>query len=220
MQLIDRVAIVTGGASGIGEAIARRFAREGATVAILDIDKDKADRVAASITDGRAVAFACDVSREADVEPVVGQVAARLGMPNLLVNDAGIKPTLTPIDQLREADWDAMLDAHLRGCLLCTKHVIPHMKASGRGAIVNIASLAGIRGRPLRHSYIAAKHGIIGLTKSVALECVADNIRVNAIAPGPVATPMLIGGDRRRAGTSGSVGSKRTKPRADRRSIS
>jgi 3-oxoacyl-[acyl-carrier protein] reductase len=187
-MLSGQVAIVTGGSAGIGEAIVRRFVREGAVVAILDVDLDGAQRVAASLPGGSASCIRCDVSVESDVAAAIGAVAGRHGKLDILINNAGLAPLIAALDELTEADWDVMMDVHAKGCFLCCRHAIPHMKARRRGAIVNIASLGGVRGRPFRHTYIASKHAIVGLTKSIALEGIAHNIRANAIAPGPVDT--------------------------------
>ncbi len=188
MMLPGKVAIVTGGASGIGAAIVERFAREGAAVAILDIDLDSATRVATSLPGADVMCLACDVTAGAEVASAIDAVIARHGKVDVLVNNAGIAPQIAPLDELSESDWDAMMDAHAKGCFLCCRHTVPHMKKQRRGAIVNIASLGGVRGRPDRHTYVAAKHAIVGLTKSIALEGIAHNIRANAIAPGPVGT--------------------------------
>jgi len=187
-MLSGLVAIVTGGSSGIGEAIVRRFARENATVVILDVDLDGAQRVVADIPDNRASGVRCDVSVETDVVAAIGSVVERHGTIDILINNAGIPPQLAPLGELSESDWDRMMDVHGKGCFLCCRHVMPHMKARRRGAIVNIASLGGVRGRPDRHTYIASKHAVVGLTKSIALEGIACNVRANAIAPGPVVT--------------------------------
>ncbi len=187
-MLSGDVAIVTGGSTGIGEAIARRFAREGASIAILDVDLDGAQRVASTLPGGTAMCIRCDVSVEADVAAAVKAVVDRHGKLDILVNNAGIPPLIAALDELSEADWDVMMDVQAKGCFLCCRHTIPYMKAQRRGAIVNIASLGGVRGRPFRHTYIASKHAIVGLTKSIALEGIAHNIRANAIAPGPVDT--------------------------------
>jgi NAD(P)-dependent dehydrogenase (short-subunit alcohol dehydrogenase family) len=186
--LAGRVAVVTGGASGIGEAIVRRFAAEGAIVAILDRDAAAARRVAPTVGGPDVMAIGCDVSAEADVAAAIEAVAQRHKQIDVLVNNAGISATIAPIEELAESAWDEMMDIHAKGCFLCSKHDVRHMTRQRRGVIVNISSLGVVRGRPLRHSYIAAKHAIVGLTKSMALEGIADNIRVNAIAPGPVAT--------------------------------
>jgi 3-oxoacyl-[acyl-carrier protein] reductase len=187
-MLGGQVAIVTGGSGGIGEAIVRRFVREGAAVAILDVDLDGAQRVAASLPDASATCIRCDVSVESDVAAAVKAVVDRHGKLDILINNAGIPPLIAALDELSEADWDVMMDVHAKGCFLCCRHAIPYMKAQRRGAIVNIASLGGLRGRPDRHTYIASKHAVVGLTKSIALEGIAHNIRANAIAPGPIDT--------------------------------
>ncbi|RPI48742.1 MAG: SDR family oxidoreductase, partial [Acidobacteria bacterium] len=182
-MLPAKVAIVTGGSSGVGAAIVRRFAREGAAVAILDVDLDGARRVAASVPDGGIMCTSCDVSADAQVAAAIDAVIDRHGKIDVLVNSAGIPPLIAHVDDLSEADWDQMMDVHAKGCFLCCRHAMPHMKKQQSGAIVNIASLGGVRGRPDRHTYIAAKHAIVGLTKSIALEGIAHNIRANAIAP-------------------------------------
>ena len=187
-MLASKVCIVTGGASGIGEAIVRRFAREGAAVAILDRDLTSAEHVAQTLSHCRVTALRCDVSVESDVVSAVAAILQREGRIDVLVNNAGTPPVVAPLDELTEADWDATMNVHAKGCFLCSKHVLPHMRKQRRGSIVQVSSLAGLRGRPMRHSYIAAKHAIVGLTKSMALEGIADNIRVNAVAPGPVDT--------------------------------
>jgi 3-oxoacyl-[acyl-carrier protein] reductase len=188
MMLSGQIAIVTGGSSAIGEAIVRRFVREGATVAILDIDLDGARRVAAALPDAAVACVRCDVSVEADVSAAIKAVVDRYGKIDILINNAGVTPLIAALDELSEADWDLMMDVQAKGCFLCCRHTMPHMKAQRRGAIVNVASLGGLRGRPFRHTYIASKHAIVGLTKSIALEGIAHNIRSNAIAPGPVDT--------------------------------
>jgi 3-oxoacyl-[acyl-carrier protein] reductase len=187
MLLTGKVAVVTGGGgAGIGQAIVRRFVREGASVAILDRDIERAQRVAASLPKDVTASIHCDVSVEADVVAGMKAVVDRYGRIDILINNAGIPPLIAALDELSESDWDVMMDVHGKGCFLCCRHAMPVMKAQRRGAIVNIASLGGVRGRPFRHTYIASKHAIVGLTKSVALEGIAHNIRANAIAPGPV----------------------------------
>jgi NAD(P)-dependent dehydrogenase (short-subunit alcohol dehydrogenase family) len=187
-MLDRRVAIVTGGSSAIGEAIVRRFVREGASVAILDIDLEGAQRVAATLPADATMCVRCDVSSDSDVSAAINAVVDRFGALDILINNAGVPPLIAALDELSEADWDLMMDVQGKGCFLCCKHSVPYMKSRRRGAIVNIASLGGVRGRPFRHTYIASKHAIVGLTKSVALEGIAHNIRANAVAPGPVDT--------------------------------
>jgi 3-oxoacyl-[acyl-carrier protein] reductase len=187
-MLNGRVAIVTGGSSAIGEAIVRRFVRERAAVAILDINLERARRVADTLPGHATMCVRCDVSSDSDVSSATKAVVDRFGTLDILVNNAGVPPLIAALDELSEADWDLMMDVQAKGCFLCCKHAVPYMKAQRRGAIVNIASLGGVRGRPFRHTYIASKHAIVGLTKSIALEGIAHNIRANAVAPGPVDT--------------------------------
>src|SRR5688572_15491910 len=187
-MLSGKIAIVTGGGTGIGEAIVRRFVREGASVAILDRDFERGQGVAASLPETTVTCLRGDVSVESEVAAAMNAVVDRYGKIDILINNAGIPPLIAALDELTEADWNVMMDVHGKGCFLCCKHAMPVMKAQRRGAIVNIASLGGVRGRPFRHTYIASKHAIVGLTKSIALEGIAHNIRVNAIAPGPVDT--------------------------------
>jgi NAD(P)-dependent dehydrogenase (short-subunit alcohol dehydrogenase family) len=188
MILSGRVAIVTGGSSAIGEATVRRFVHEGARVAILDIDDKGARRVVDSLPEGTATCIHCDVSSDKEVSAALKAVVDRYGKLDILINNAGVTPLIAALDELCEADWDHMMNVQAKGCFLCCKHSVPYMKAQRRGAIVNIASLGGVRGRPFRHTYIASKHAIVGLTKSIALEGIAHNIRANAVAPGPVDT--------------------------------
>ncbi len=203
MKLQGRVAIITGGASGIGRATAELFAREGADIAIFDIWQPGGEEVAAEVRKlGRkALAVRCDVSSEAQVEAGVRKVVETFGKIDILFNNAGggVSPDAppqvrgsTPIDQMSEAEWDKVVDSHLKGCFLCSKHVVRQMKRQGAGgAIVNTSAVAGLVGVRFQHAYGAAKHGIVGLTKEMALELVDDNIRVNAIAPGATVTNML-----------------------------
>jgi NAD(P)-dependent dehydrogenase (short-subunit alcohol dehydrogenase family) len=187
-MLPGRVAIVTGGSSPIGEAIVRRFVREGAAVAILDINPEGARRVADTLPGAPIMCVRCDVSSDADVSSALKAVADRFGTLDILVNNAGVPPLIATLDEISEAEWDLMMDVQAKGCFLCCKHSVRYMKSQRRGAIVNVASLGGVRGRPFRHTYIASKHAIVGLTKSIALEGIAHNIRANAVAPGPVNT--------------------------------
>jgi len=203
VKLKDRVAIITGGSSGIGKAAAELFAREGAHIAVFDIWPAGGEATVARVRSlGREALFVkCDVSSEAQVESAVGQVVQRLGRIDILFNNAGggVSPDdppqvrgATPIDQMSEAEWDKVVDSHLKGCFLCSKHVVRQMKRQKPGgAIVNTSAVAGLVGVRFQHAYGAAKHGIIGLTKEMALELVDDGIRVNAVAPGATVTNML-----------------------------
>lgn len=184
-------AIVTGAGSGIGRAIARRLAAEGYEVVVNDLDAGRAQSAAAEIAaaGGRAVAVAGDVSMEADVEAIAS--AARSGPVEILVNNAG-HIRQTPFEQLEPADFDRMFAVHVRGTFLMMRRVLPAMLERGRGSIVNIASQLGqIGGVELVH-YSGAKAAIIGMTKALAREVSARGVRVNAVAPGPIETPLVM----------------------------
>jgi 3-oxoacyl-[acyl-carrier protein] reductase len=192
-KLRDRVAIVTGGARGIGGAIAGAFAAEGADVVIADVlPEDIAAPVLEAIgaAGGRGVFVHADVSDEADVRAMVARVRRELGEIDILVNNAG---TFSQVffQDLTAAEWDRVLGVNLRGCFLCTRMVIPAMLERGRGAIINIASQLGqIGGTEMVH-YSASKAGVIGFTKALAREVSGRGVRVNAIAPGPILTEMM-----------------------------
>jgi NAD(P)-dependent dehydrogenase (short-subunit alcohol dehydrogenase family) len=194
MKLKDRVAIITGGGSGIGEATARLLAKEGAAVGILDVNDEGGLRVTRSIEDGggRAMFVHCDVTQEAQVAGGIEAVVKAYGRLDIIHNNAGVSgPSQVPIDQLEESDWNRVLNTHLKGCFLCSKHAVRQFKKQGGGVIVNTASTAGLVGLPMVHAYGAAKHGIVGLTKEMALELAPFGIRVAAVAPGAIDTPML-----------------------------
>jgi 3-oxoacyl-[acyl-carrier protein] reductase len=189
--MADRVAIVTGAGSGIGRASALRLAKDGYSVACNDLTAERAAAVAAEITKagGRAVGVGGDISAESAVAELVRQ-AETLGTPDVLVNCAGYVQQSRFVD-LSPVDWDRMFAVHVRGTFLCTRALLPGMLARGRGAIINIASQLGqIGGVELAH-YCAAKAAIIGLTKSLAREVSKQGVRVNAVAPGPINTPLV-----------------------------
>jgi 3-oxoacyl-[acyl-carrier protein] reductase len=187
-------AIVTGAGSGIGAAVAARLAADGYAVLVNDLHRERAEETAARIAaaGGRAAAAAGDVSREEDVDAIVAAARAAFGPVGLLVNNAGfihqgLFETLTP------ADFDRMMAVHVRGSFLMTRAVLPAMLEAGEGVIVNVASQLGqIGGIELVH-YSAAKAAIIGMTKALAREVSARGVRVNAIAPGPINTPLVLG---------------------------
>jgi NAD(P)-dependent dehydrogenase (short-subunit alcohol dehydrogenase family) len=187
-----RTAVITGGASGIGRGIALRLARDGADVALLDLDAAGAEQVAAEVSrlGRRALAVEVDVASAASVAAAVERVHAGVGPVHVLVNDAGIASFL-PLLQMPEADWDRMIAVHLKGTFNCTRAVLPDMVAAGWGRVVSISSVAGLRGGPGLAHYSAAKAGIIGFTKAVAQEVGGLGITVNAIAPGLIDTPLL-----------------------------
>src|SRR2546425_621304 len=192
MGLSGRNAVVTGGASGIGRAICLRLARDGAAVAVLDLDqaggRQVADEVAA--LHRRAVAVEADVASGASVAAAVERVHAALGPVHVLVNDAGIAG-LVPLREMTEDEWDRMIAVHLKGAFNCTRAVLGDLTAAGWGRIVNVSSVAGLRGAPQLVHYSAAKAGLIGFTKALAAEVGPLGITVNAIAPGLIDTPLL-----------------------------
>lgn len=187
-----KVAIVTGGAQGIGEAIARRLASEGAQVAILDIQPDKAEKVAADIAagGGRALAMEMDITKNQDVKQAVKEVEEKWGKIDVLINNAGWDKA-APFIQLTEEIWDKVIAINLRGPIAMTRAVLDGMISRKYGRIVNIASDAGRVGSTGESVYSACKGGIIAFTKTLARELVRYNILVNCVCPGPTDTPML-----------------------------
>lgn len=187
MRLEGRIALVTGGASGIGAATARRLAAEGARVAVTDVDVDGARRVAAEI-DGAGVAL--DVTDVGSVRAGVAAAVEALGPIDILVNNAGTDRFAFFVNTDEEI-WDLVLGVNLRGTIAVTHAVLPAMHAGGGGAIVNVASEAGRVGSQGSSIYSAAKAGVIGLTKAIARESARFGVRCNAVAPGPIETPLL-----------------------------
>ena len=187
-RLADRVAIVTGGAAGIGAAIARAFCDEGARVVVADLNADSAQQTATAIG-ANAVAMALDVTKEDQVQRVVADTLAAFGRIDILVNNAGIMRKAY-VKDMTEALWDAVVDVNLKATFLCSKAVLPAMIERRAGKIINIASIAGKVGEPTASAYSAAKFGVIGFTRSLALEVAQQQILVNAICPGPIPTAL------------------------------
>lgn len=190
MELRELVAVVTGGAKGIGKTIAERFLAEGARVALWDIDLPLARLTANSLDPSgeRGRAFRADVTREEEVEGAVREVIGQFGRIDILVNNAGISRH-KPIEEMTLEIFETVLRVNLTGTFLCCRAVTPVMKKQGRGKIVNIASLGGRTGRPgVGVNYAASKAGVIGLTQTLARELGPSGIYVNAIAPGPILT--------------------------------
>jgi len=191
------VAIVTGGARGIGAAVSARLARDGYAVAVLDLDEPAAADTAAAITraGGRAVAVGCDVADEAAVTAATDRVVAELGPPAVLVNNAGAGPA-AGITEMTVEQWDHVLGINLRGHFLVTRAVVGHLVEAGWGRIVNVSSVSAL-GDDGRSHYSSAKAGLIGFTKSLALELGRHGVTVNAIAPGFIVSDMTAATARR-----------------------
>ncbi len=192
MRLANKVALITGAGHGIGRMTALTFAREGAHVAVADINLSAAQAVADEITraDGRAKAVFLDVARAESVEVAVRTTHEWAGRLDILINNAGITRDAR-VQKLTEEQWDAVIDVNLKGVWLCTKFATPHMIAQGSGVILNAASIVGLHGNFGQTNYAAAKSGVIGMTKTWARELGPNGIRVNAIAPGFVQTDMI-----------------------------
>lgn len=191
MRLEGKVALITGGARGIGAAIAKRFVEDGAKIVISDIRKDLLDEVVKSLKPGMAFACAGDVTKYEDVQKMVEATVSFGGKIDILVNNAGIDPGGSIIDI--EIDlWKKILDVNLNGPFLCMKAAIPFMIKQGGGSIVNIASLAGVRCLPSMPAYCASKGGLIQLALQAALEYGPKGIRSNVVAPGATKTEMLV----------------------------
>ena len=193
MKLDGKSAIVTGAASGIGRAIAQAYAREGARVAIADLNFDAANQTAVEISaaGGKAIGVAMDVTSEEDVNAGVAATVAAFGGVDILVSNAGIQ-IVHPVEEFTYADWKKMMAIHVDGAFLTTKACLPHMYKSGRGgSVIYMGSVHSKEASLLKAPYVTAKHGLIGLAKVVAKEGAAHGVRANVICPGFVRTPLV-----------------------------
>lgn len=191
-RLKGQTAWISGGASGMGEATAERFAAEGAKVALIDVQAERGQQIAQRITaqGGEAVFIACDVTQEDQVRDSIAQTVEIFGGLQTVVNSAGIVH-VGPLHECSEAEWDHLMGVNLKAVFFALKHSIAHLRRNERSYMVNIASVSSFIGQAQTPAYIASKHAVLGLTRSIALDYAVDGLRCNAICPGITDTPML-----------------------------
>ncbi|MDP3739228.1 MAG: glucose 1-dehydrogenase [Hyphomonadaceae bacterium] len=194
-RLKNKVAVITGGAVGIGRACALQMAQEGASVAVLDTDEREGTAVVADLVDRglQALFISCDVSSEKQVAAAISEAATYFGRIDILVNNAGIAGSSKPTHELTEAEWDRVQAVNVKGVFFCTKHVIPHLRAAGSGSIINLSSIYGLVGGADVPPYHASKGAVRLMSKTDALLYAPDRIRVNSVHPGYIWTPMVEG---------------------------
>jgi NAD(P)-dependent dehydrogenase (short-subunit alcohol dehydrogenase family) len=195
MTFNGKVGLVTGGGSGLGEAAAKLLAARGARIVVADANEANASRVASEIgaSGGHAAAIVCDISKLSDVERVVPFAVDTFGRFDMAFNVAGITPKQVDTHLIDPRDWQRVIEVNLTGTYYCMRAEIARFVEHGGGAIVNMASTAGVQAHPMRAAYSASKHGIVGLTRSAAVEYATRGIRVNAVAPGPIQTASSVG---------------------------
>ena len=188
-----QVALVTGAASGMGFAAARSFAESGAAVVLADVNRTAVEKAAQDLKDKgyQVLAVPCDVSKEEQVKAMMDKTVDTFGRLDAAYNNAGVNSLMTDTADLSSEEYDRVMDIDLRGVWLCMKYELQQMRKQGSGAIVNCSSLGGLVGNGGRAAYHAAKHGILGMTKSAAIEYAPRGIRINAICPGTIETPMV-----------------------------
>ncbi len=193
MKMEGKIALVTGGGNGIGQATCLEFARQGAKVMVVDIDAAAGEKTVAAIREmgGEAGSFQADVSQSSQVQAYVEHTLSTFGRIDTFFNNAGIEGIITPLAEYTEDNWDRVMGVNLKGSFLGLRYVLPVMIAQKKGTIVNTASVAGTVGAPGLAAYSASKHAIIGLTRTAAGEVGKQGVRVNAVCPGPINTRMI-----------------------------